>query len=466
MQAFDLFVVCGSLLLATVVDSGRFSRSITGVLSDRYTPVNFLLLAVFLLVCHFCFSAQGLYQSRRLSRRQDEGFDILIAVSLCSVAMVAGKFAFNIELLTRYFAAIFWLTTALTLILSRLALRKLLARLRSRGHNLRHVLMVGTNERAMRYARTLESKPDLGYALVGFADERWSGIGSVERLGYAVVSDLAGCEGFLRGSVVDEVVVALPVKSHYEQIYEILRACERQGITVRFLSGLFNLQMARAKVEPFEGETVLSVYTGRLDGWPVLVKQALDVTLAGLSLVLLLPVFIAAALAIKLTSAGPVFFVQERVGIGKRRFCLYKFRTMVADAERRMAELEQLNEASGPVFKVRNDPRITPIGRFLRKTSIDELPQLLNVLIGDMSLVGPRPLPVRDYIGFDEDWHRRRFSVRPGITCLWQVNGRSNIGFDEWMKLDMQYIDHWSFWLDLKILLKTVPAVIKGSGAA
>jgi lipopolysaccharide/colanic/teichoic acid biosynthesis glycosyltransferase len=167
-----------------------------------------------------------------------------------------------------------------------------------------------------------------------------------------------------------------------------------------------------------------------------------------------------------LTSAGPVFFVQERVGINKRRFKVLKFRTMVVDAERRQQTLETLNEATGPVFKIRNDPRITPLGKFLRKTSIDELPQLCNVLNGDMSLVGPRPLPVRDYNGFSQDWHRRRFSVRPGITCLWQVNGRSRLPFEKWMELDMEYIDRWSLWLDLKILVKTVPAVLKGSGAA
>jgi len=178
------------------------------------------------------------------------------------------------------------------------------------------------------------------------------------------------------------------------------------------------------------------------------------------------PVFLLTAIAIKLTSPGPIFFVQDRVGLNKRRFCMYKFRTMIPDAEKKQDELEDFNEASGPVFKIKNDPRITPIGRILRKLSIDELPQLFNVLKGDMSLVGPRPLPIRDYNGFSEDWHRRRFSIRPGITCLWQVNGRSDTSFEEWIKLDMEYIDNWSLWMDMKILLLTVPAVIKGSGAA
>ena len=180
---------------------------------------------------------------------------------------------------------------------------------------------------------------------------------------------------------------------------------------------------------------------------------------------MLFPLFVLTACLIKLTSAGPVFFIQDRVGLNKRRFRLYKFRTMVADAEEKQAELEDLNEVSGPVFKIKDDPRITSFGNFLRKTSIDELPQLINVLKRDMSLVGPRPLPVLDYNGFDQDWHRRRFSVRPGITCLWQVKGRSSIPFEQWMQLDMEYIDTWSLWLDLKILTKTIPAVLQGSGA-
>ena len=170
-------------------------------------------------------------------------------------------------------------------------------------------------------------------------------------------------------------------------------------------------------------------------------------------------------MAIRITSPGPIFFNQERLGRGKRRFRIHKFRTMVIDAEKLMAAVEHLNQSKGPTFKLDKDPRITPIGSFLRKTSLDELPQLFNVWLGDMSLVGPRPLPLRDYRGFSEDWHRRRFSVKPGITCLWQVNGRSSIGFDRWMELDIDYIDRWSLWLDVKILVQTIPAVMRGSGA-
>ena len=194
-------------------------------------------------------------------------------------------------------------------------------------------------------------------------------------------------------------------------------------------------------------------------------KRGLDIAISSFLLLVLSPLLIATALLIKLTSDGPVFFQQERIGVNKRRFWMYKFRTMVPDAEKLMPKLEALNEASGPVFKIKDDPRITSLGKFLRRSSMDELPQLLNVLKGDMSLVGPRPLPVRDYNGFNADWQRRRFSVKPGITCLWQVNGRSGLSFDQWMLLDLQYMDEWSLWLDLKILVKTVPVVLKGAGA-
>jgi lipopolysaccharide/colanic/teichoic acid biosynthesis glycosyltransferase len=175
--------------------------------------------------------------------------------------------------------------------------------------------------------------------------------------------------------------------------------------------------------------------------------------------------FAAVAVLIKLDSAGPVFFTQERIGLHKRRFRMIKFRTMQDGAETQQQVLEHLNEAEGPVFKIKADPRVTRLGRLLRRFSIDELPQLFNVLKGDMSLVGPRPLPVRDVERIDARSHRRRFSVRPGVTCLWQVNGRSNVGFNNWVRMDLEYIDQWSLGLDLKILLKTIPAVLKGSGA-
>ena len=211
---------------------------------------------------------------------------------------------------------------------------------------------------------------------------------------------------------------------------------------------------------------LLTYCTGQMRRRLLLFKKIFDFVSALVLLVLVSPILLLAAAAIRLSSPGPIFFIQERIGFNKRRFKLYKFRTMIPDAENRISDLEHLNEIKGAAFKLKDDPRITPVGKILRKLSIDELPQLFNVVKGDMSLVGPRPLPIRDYKGFNTDWHRRRFCVKPGITCLWQVSGRNNVSFEEWMSMDMQYIDTWSPMLDMKILLKTVPAVLSGNGAS
>src|SRR5450631_1003573 len=234
---------------------------------------------------------------------------------------------------------------------------------------------------------------------------------------------------------------------------------------MRFDSDIFNLKIARSHMDAFDGDPQIIAHSGGFEGWAFLFKRIIDVVVSFVLVLLLAPLFLTVAVLVSLTSPGPIFFKQKRVGSNKRQFIMYKFRTMVPNAERIQEELLHLNEMSGPVFKIRNDPRMTQLGRMLRKTSADELPQLFNVLKGDMSLVGPRPMSVRDYQLFNEDWQRRRFSVRPGITCLWQVNGRSSISFEQWMQLDLQYMDEWSLWLDVKILARTIPAVLKGSGA-
>jgi exopolysaccharide biosynthesis polyprenyl glycosylphosphotransferase len=367
-------------------------------------------------------------------------------------------------LITPAFLIFFWAVATFNTMMSRILLRWVLRRLRLRGRNLRNVVIVGSNDRAIAYARKIESRPELGYRVKGFADfaERST---RTELDGHALVANFDNFPEFLRRNVVDEVVVALPMKSLYQQAAQIVGQCEEQGVVTRCLSDLFNVGAGRAMAEDVEEQPVTTITMGSMDGLSLLLKRLIDFLSSCVLLTLLSPPFLIVALFIKITSPGPVFFVQERIGLNKRRFMLIKFRTMVVDAERKIHELEHLNEVKGPAFKIKNDPRITRIGRFLRKASIDELPQLINVLKGDMSLVGPRPLPIRDYNGFDEDWHRRRFSVQPGITCLWQCNGRSNVSFDRWMQLDMEYIDNWSLWLDFKILAMTIPAVLRGSGA-
>jgi exopolysaccharide biosynthesis polyprenyl glycosylphosphotransferase len=226
-----------------------------------------------------------------------------------------------------------------------------------------------------------------------------------------------------------------------------------------------SLHVARSYVDELQGVPVVTIQSGPPDSWQLAAKRLLDIVVSTGLLLALTPLLAAVILLIRLDSPGPIFFAQERVGFNKRRFRILKFRTMVDGSDHQQQMLEELNEAEGPVFKIKNDPRVTRVGRFLRRFSIDELPQLFNVLKGEMSLVGPRPLPIRDVKRIDVQWHKRRFSIKPGITCLWQVNGRSNIGFDEWVRLDLDYIDRWSLGLDMKILMKTIPVVFRGSGA-
>ena len=465
-KLFDLTVMTLCFALAAVlVAHDTATVSLADFLSMRVRVRNFVLFAAFLLVWHLVFCFYHLYDSRRLSPRWQEAFDLVKATTLGSGFVCLAAFLFRLKMVTPRFALGFWFVSTATLVASRLVARNLQSHLRVRGRNLRQMLIVGTNPRAVLFARKIAATPALGYHVLGFVDRAWGGWGEFRKSGYPLASDFERFPVFLRERVVDEVVIALPMKSLYSQAARIAAICEEQGITVRVLANFFNLRLAQSKAEEFEDVSVITLGSHSTATWHHLSKRIFDFSVSLFSVIVLTPLFLVTALLIKLTSSGPVFFIQERVGLNKRRFRLFKFRTMVQGAEQRLAELEHLNEASGPVFKIKNDPRLTRPGKILRKTSIDELPQLFNVLKGDMSLVGPRPLPVRDYEGFDQDWQRRRFSVRPGITCLWQINGRSSTPFEKWMELDMEYIDHWSLGLDLKILAMTVPAVLRGAGA-
>ena len=264
---------------------------------------------------------------------------------------------------------------------------------------------------------------------------------------------------------VDEVFVSLPMDKYGHVIEAIVQLCQEQGIVVRVQPDLSLRTFVKPYIGEFNGVPFVTVRSVPPDGWPLFIKRLIDVVGGAALLVGLAPLLAIAALLIKIDSPGPILFRQERIGLNKRRFQLLKFRTMVVGADQQQHGMEQLNEANGPVFKIKDDPRITRLGKFLRRYSIDELPQLFNVLNGDMSLVGPRPLPVRDVERINVQWHKRRFSVKPGITCLWQVNGRSDVSFDHWVQLDLEYIDKWCLGLDIKILIKTVPVVLRGSGA-
>jgi exopolysaccharide biosynthesis polyprenyl glycosylphosphotransferase len=467
LKLFNLWLMGLSFLLAAVLPFSRAAEDFgfSEFFAIRLKLGNFVILSIIVFIWHLIFSACGLYKSERLATQRSIIAHAAKATTLATVAFVAVAWLFHIRMATPQFVLALWLLSTLFVSGARVAVRYLLRGIRRRGFNGRYMLILGTNSRAIEFAARITETPELGYRILGFVDDEWPGLRSFRQSKHKLCCSFDGLAEYLRRNVVDEVVIYLPLRSFYEHASQVAALCEQHGIMIRFDSDIFNLKIARPRPDDFGGHSHMTTYGSSLDGWPSMAKRVLDLVISFALLLALAPLCALAALIIKLTSEGSVFFKQERIGLNKRRFHVLKFRTMVPNAERLQSGLEVLNEVDGPAFKIKNDPRITPIGRFLRRTSIDELPQLLNVLRGDMSLVGPRPLPVRDYEGFDKDWQRRRFSIRPGITCLWQVNGRSSIPFEQWMRLDLQYLDEWSFWLDIKILARTVPAVLKGSGA-
>ena len=408
------------------------------------------------------------YKSDRLVALNTQVLSLVKATAsaafwLMTVCAVFSVKSFNISNILIFFAVV-----TVVGIVGRLFLRVLLLSARRNGYNYRYLLVVGVGERASQIASKIEDKPELGYKIVGFVAENSDALGDQDGKVFGkwkVLGVLPKLRDILTNERVDEVIVCLPMEARFSDITMIVQHARDLGIVVRLMPDMADGAMLRnLHIEEFEDECVVTLFREQLL-MQLLMKRLIDTAISLIVLVLLLPVMVTVAILIKLTSPGPVLFVQNRVGMNQRRFRLYKFRSMVVDAEKRKLELVHLNERDGPVFKIENDPRTTRIGRFIRKTSIDELPQLFNVLSGEMSLVGPRP-PLPEEVKRYEWLFRKRLSVKPGITCIWQISGRNNVSFDRWMEMDHEYIENWTLWLDLKILLQTIPAVVFSRGAS
>ncbi len=330
---------------------------------------------------------------------------------------------------------------------------------RQRGRNLRYLLVAGTGMEAMRAAETFSGDPGHGLRLVGFLGEPHG-----FTLPQPILGRFVDLESIVRDRVIDEVVVAAP-SSSVAETSALVETCNLLGLRTHLVGGFLPGDWRNVDARKVGDEVVLSLTPFPHDALALLAKRALDIAVSAFALLGLLPLLLLIAIAVKLTSPGPVFFVQWRIGLNGRRFRFPKFRSMVADAESRLSEVLAQNEMDGPVFKMKRDPRVTRLGGILRRYSLDELPQLWCVLKGDMSLVGPRPLMSHEIDGH-ASWQRRRLSMRPGLTCLWQVSGRNAVDFDRWMRLDLDYIDGWSLGLDFRILVRTVPAVLSGRGAS
>jgi len=466
LMAIDIGLIMVSLGLAALLSVNSCTwTTVTHFFTTKVSLSSCALFAIALLLSHGIFSLCSLYESKRMSTKAAEAGSVVRAMTLLTACLWSEGRLFSILDSRIYFLVAFWLTGSALVLATRLLLRYFLGEIRRRGHNLHHVLVLGSNARAIDFGRRIGAAPERGYRLLGFVDDEWPGMEEFKETGLQLTCTTAGLAEFLRKNVVDEIAIFLPLRSFYELAAEIARLAKQHGILIRLDTDIFDLKFAHARTDAADGASQIVADSSGIDGWQLLLKRLLDVAGSLVLLILLSPLFLIVAVLVKLTSSGTVFFAQKRVGFNKRQFTMYKFRTMIAAAESMQENLVHLNEMTGPVFKIKNDPRITPIGQFLRKTSVDELPQLFNVLKGDMSLVGPRAMSVRDYQFFSEDWQRRRFSVPPGITCLWQILGRNTIPFEQWMILDIQYIDGWSLWLDIKILALTIPAVLRGLGA-
>jgi exopolysaccharide biosynthesis polyprenyl glycosylphosphotransferase len=383
----------------------------------------------------------------------------LVAVALVQAAAIFSlRLADNVSRL--FFGAYFVLAFAL-IVGNRAILRQVARTARRSGLNTRVFAVVGSGDLAHDVVATVADHPEWGLQFAGHVildeDGRTSApselvLGSVSQLGQ-----------ILDDNVIDEVIFAVP-RERLSSVEGAFRLCQEQGAGARVCLDLFDVAGAHVALGELDGLPMLSFNRAPTDEVALLFKRAFDLVSSAAAILAFSPVLLATAIAIKLESPGPVFFRQVRVGKNGRPFKMYKFRSMRLDAESRLESLRAQNEASGPVFKMKNDPRVTRVGHFIRRTSIDELPQFLNVLLGEMSVVGPRP-PVPGEVRQYQRWQRRRLSVKPGITCTWQVSGRSNISFDEWMALDLEYIDTWSLWRDVQICLQTIPAVLTSRGA-
>ena len=467
----DLSLIAAAFLLSWLLRSTSLPYLAPGTFPSRLYPLSeyLTLLPLALGIWGVLLLSSGRYRSHRTVPLLDEALAIIrvcvLGAALFTLSLYVGRFDEQLlgDRISRFWVLLFAVFSCLFLLTEKLAIRLTSRYVRFRGLNYRTVLIVGTNETALEIAESIQSHRFWGFRVLGFVGNG-PPPGDSWRNRFAVLGDLDDIPRIVEQHVVDDVIFAVN-RRDLDSLEDLFLSLQEQGIRTRFAMNLFPNARARMELEELDGMPLLSFSTTPTGVLQLMGKRALDVAVSALILALAAPIVLAIALVIKLTSGGNVLFRQTRCGLNGRSFTLYKFRTMVEDAEERRRELLHLNEMNGPVFKLRSDPRVTAFGRFLRKFSLDELPQLWNVLRGDMSLVGPRP-PIPEEVARYQRWQRRRLAMKPGLTCLWQISGRNNLDFDRWIELDLQYIDSWTPLLDLKILLKTIPVVLSGKGAS
>jgi len=448
----------------------RYSVHVGGVVPPTsQQPFSFFYgkIALLTVLVVAIFQLRGFYRMPRWSTLLDEVSLIANTVTTSMALVILYSFLqrFYPSRLVFIFA---WLAIIALLVCKRLLVRYVRERLWLRGVSVDRVLIVGAGRAGQRMLQWLYGQPQLGYHVVGFVDDEEPNeclvIATqrrVERPTYLGPS--SGLREIVRKHDVDEVIIALPPTAH-EQMMWTVNQCRAAEIEFKLVPDLFELTLDSVNIHEVAGLPLIGLKPARIAGWNFVIKRSMDIVLSSLVLMLGSIFMIPIAIAIKLDSDGPILFRQERVGQNGRRFVCFKFRTMVRDAESMRAEILKSSDVDPRLIKNPNDPRRTRVGKFLRKFSLDELPQFINVLLGEMSIVGPRP-PVPAEVAEYDEWHRGRLLVTPGLTGLWQVSGRSNLSFDEMVRLDLYYAEHWAPWLDIKIILRTIPAIVTARGA-
>ena len=428
-----------------------------------YFVSQYMLMFVFFpLIWWGLYQLNRLYQEYRTKTFKRLALDVLFSSVWAS--FVCGFFVFflKFDMASRLFFLVYAGSAYIMIMVEKAMVLFILDRVHARGHHQENLLIVGTGTRAREFIKNVKKHSNWGVHIVGLIDDDPKYFGK-EVEGYRVLGRIQDIGFIANRLVIDRVIFVVP-RMWLDRIEVAILECEKLGVSTSIALDLYNLHIAKARQTDFNGFPLLEFKTFYAKEWQLFIKRLLDIFISALALIFFSPLIGIVASVIRVTSKGPVFFKQTRIGLNGRKFTLYKFRSMVADAEAQKKTLDDDNEMDGPVFKIKHDPRVTPIGYVIRKTSVDELPQFLNVLKGDMSIVGPRP-PLISEVEHYEAWQRRRLSLKPGITCIWQVSGRNKIGFEEWMRMDLEYIDQWSLGMDIKLIVRTVWVVITGYGA-
>ena len=421
-----------------------------------------LMLVLFPLIWWGLYQLNKIYQDYRTKTFKRQAWDVFITSVWASFVCGSFVFFFKIEMASRLFFLVYAGTAYAMIIIEKAFVLFILDRVHARGYHQENLLIVGTGARARDFIRDVKEHSNWGVHIVGLIDDDPKYFGK-EVEGYRVLGRIQDIGFIANRLVIDRVIFVVP-RIWLDRIEPAILECEKLGVSTSIALDLYNLHIAKARQTDFNGFPLLEFKTFYAKEWQLFIKRLLDIAISILALVFFSPLIFVVATVIRVTSNGPVLFKQTRIGLNGRKFILYKFRSMVADAESLKKNLDHHNEMDGPVFKIKHDPRVTPIGYIIRKTSVDELPQFFNVLKGDMSIVGPRP-PLISEVEHYEAWQRRRLSLKPGITCIWQVSGRNKIGFEEWMRMDLEYIDQWSLGMDIKLIVRTIWVVITGYGA-